>query len=112
VPLNCAVAPDSAIYCLTAGERLTADILKAFYDRGELQTPKEPRGEDGANEGVEARAPEPAAGPTPNTYSPIVAQPSDYSDMPVGVPSVSTTPTPIPAYQEPVYGEDDGYVYW
>jgi len=43
MPPNCDVAPDLVVYCV-AGEQLTADTLRAFYDRGELQTPHEPRG--------------------------------------------------------------------
>lgn len=39
LPPNCAVGPDSAVYCLTGGQ-LTPNTLRAFYDRGELQTPK------------------------------------------------------------------------
>lgn len=39
VPPNCAVAPDSVVYCLIGGQ-LTADTLAAFYYRGELQTPR------------------------------------------------------------------------
>jgi hypothetical protein len=46
MPPNCDVAPDSVVYCLTGGQ-LTADTLKAFYDRGELQTPHEPKGTGG-----------------------------------------------------------------
>jgi hypothetical protein len=111
VPLNCAVAPDSVVYCLTR-EQLTADILKAFYERGELQTPKEPRGEDEAKEGVEAQAPEPAAGPTLKSYPPVAAQPSDYSETSVGVPAMCTSPAPTPTYQEHGYEEENEFVYW
>ncbi len=42
MPPNCDAAPDSVVYCVV-GEQLTADTLRAFYDRGELQTPHEPR---------------------------------------------------------------------
>ena len=46
MPPNCDVAPDSVVYCLPEGQ-LTSDTLKAFYDRGELQTPHEPKGTGG-----------------------------------------------------------------
>jgi hypothetical protein len=46
MPPNCDVAPDSTVYCLP-GEQLTADTLRAFYDRGELQTPHETKGTRG-----------------------------------------------------------------
>jgi hypothetical protein len=46
MPPNCDVAPDSVVYCVPGGQ-LTADTLKAFYDRGELQTPHEPKGTGG-----------------------------------------------------------------
>ena len=46
MPPNCDVAPDSVVYCVV-GEQLTADTLRAFYDRGELQAPHEPRGDGG-----------------------------------------------------------------
>ncbi len=118
MPLNCAVAPDSAVYCLV-GEWLSADTLKGFYDRGELQTPKEPgAGGDGAREGGlhEAGTPEPTAEPAPSTYSPTAAAtpPSDYPETSVGNPDVAPTPAPVQDYyqEEPAYEEDDGSVYW
>lgn len=40
VPPNCAVAPDGVVYCLVGGQ-LTPDTLRVFYERGELQTPRE-----------------------------------------------------------------------
>ena len=43
LPPNCAVGPDSAVYCL-AGGQLAPDTLALFYNRGELQTPQMPRG--------------------------------------------------------------------
>lgn len=43
LPANCAVGPDSVVYCLVGGE-LSADTLQAFYNRGELQTPHETKG--------------------------------------------------------------------
>jgi hypothetical protein len=46
MPLNCDVAPDSVVYCVVDGQ-LSADTLTAFYDRGELQTPREPNGDRG-----------------------------------------------------------------
>ena len=42
LPPNCAVSPDGVVYCL-AGGVLTPDTLRAFYERGELQTPRAPR---------------------------------------------------------------------
>jgi len=68
MPLNCAVAPDSAVYCLIGGQ-LTRDTLKAFYDRGELQTPKVPSvGEGEKRDAVEeAWAPDSVSGPTQST---------------------------------------------
>jgi len=44
MPPNCDIAPDSVVYCIADGQ-LTADTLRAFYDRGELQTPHEPKGD-------------------------------------------------------------------
>jgi hypothetical protein len=46
MPLNCDVAPDSVVYCVVDGQ-LSADTLVAFYNRGELQTPRELEGEGG-----------------------------------------------------------------
>ena len=46
MPPNCDTAPDGVVYCI-AGERLTADTLRGFFDRGELQTPHEPKGNGG-----------------------------------------------------------------
>jgi hypothetical protein len=46
MPFNCAVAPDSVVYCLADGP-LSADTLAAFYERGELQTPRESKGNGG-----------------------------------------------------------------
>lgn len=46
IPPNCATAPDGTNYCLAGGE-LTADTLEAFYERGELQSPREPGGGGG-----------------------------------------------------------------
>ena len=46
MPPNCDAAPDSVVYCVSGGQ-LTSDTLKAFYDRGELQTPHEPKGTGG-----------------------------------------------------------------
>lgn len=40
MPPNCDVAPDSVVYCVVDGE-LSAETLNAFFDRGELQTPRE-----------------------------------------------------------------------
>jgi hypothetical protein len=40
MPPNCDVAPDSVVYCVVDGQ-LSADTLQAFFDRGELQTPRE-----------------------------------------------------------------------
>jgi hypothetical protein len=40
LPPNCDVSPDSVVYCVIEGE-LSADTLRAFYDRGELNTPRE-----------------------------------------------------------------------
>lgn len=45
-PPNCDVSPDSVVYCIV-GDRLTAETLKAFFDRGELQAPHVPRGDAG-----------------------------------------------------------------
>ena len=45
-PPNCAVAPDSVVYCLTEGQ-LSADTLAAFFNQGELQTPRETGGGGG-----------------------------------------------------------------
>ena len=39
LPPNCAVAPDSAVYCVIGGQ-LSADTLRALYNQGLLQTPK------------------------------------------------------------------------
>jgi hypothetical protein len=39
---NCATAPDGTVYCRVEGQ-LSADTLEAFYNRGELQTPREPQ---------------------------------------------------------------------
>jgi hypothetical protein len=41
LPPNCSVAPDSVVYCRAEGE-LGADTLQAFYNSGELNTPREP----------------------------------------------------------------------
>jgi hypothetical protein len=46
MPPNCDIAPDLVVYCVVR-EQLTADILRAFYDRGELQAPHEPRRDGG-----------------------------------------------------------------
>jgi hypothetical protein len=46
MPLNCDVAPDSVVYCVV-DDQLSADALAAFYNRGELQTPREPEGDGG-----------------------------------------------------------------
>jgi hypothetical protein len=46
MPLNCDVAPDSVVYCVV-DDQLSADTLAAFYNRGELQTPREPEGDGG-----------------------------------------------------------------
>ncbi len=46
LPPNCAVAPDLVVYCLVGGQ-LSADTLRALYDWGELQTPREPGGGGG-----------------------------------------------------------------
>ncbi len=120
MPLNCAVAPDSAVYCLLGGQ-LTADTLKTFYERGELQTPKEPREGDGVKEGaVEAPVPEHLTVSPPDTHPPPTPPAADlqpdYPAVSVADPTVSPTPIPTPSYQEPIYEEeeeeDGGYVYW
>jgi hypothetical protein len=39
IPPNCAVAPDAVVYCIIGG-RLSAETLRLFYNRGELETPR------------------------------------------------------------------------
>ncbi len=39
IPPNCAVAPDAVVYC-TIGGQLSAETLRLFYNRGELETPR------------------------------------------------------------------------
>lgn len=46
MPLNCAAAPDSVVYCVADGQ-LSADTVAAFFERGELQTPRESKGNGG-----------------------------------------------------------------
>jgi hypothetical protein len=119
MPLNCAVAPDSAVYCLVGGQ-LTADTLKTLYERGELQTPKESREGDRVKEGaVEAQVPEHLTVSPPDTHPPPTPAaadlPPDYPAASVADPAVSPTSIPTPSYQEPIYEEeeeDGGYVYW
>lgn len=108
LPGNCAVAPDSIVYCLIGGQ-LSADTLKAFYDRGELPATKEPEIDQSKKGGLETQAPETTTELTQSTYPPVPAELPDYPALvTAGEPTASSTPTPTPTDEE----QYDEYLYW